>query len=440
LISISILICLLAFYWLVWMLRQDRISLGLPIAYLFALLLIHVPGAVAHAVGGTLLQDSEFTALGIGFTAVGAVSFVCGVWLARLAPLMPPRMHAHGNRQQFSTFCLGAGWFFTYGLSPLRSIPSFGALVEKAGAVWMLGVMLGLRDAVGRGDAKWIAAWATALSIYPVLMLVLGGFMSYGATAIIIVVSALAITTRSHWRVIAGTLIAGFLAFHVFLSYFEHRDQIRAAVWEEASMEERLEASLSMVADFKLFDSANLKQLTSLDERLNQNHFAGLAATRIEYGQVDYLYGRSLWEGLIALVPRAIWPEKPVQAGSATIVSEMTGLVLSDTTSFGVGNVMEFQINFGLPGVIAGFIVLGWAIGSLDRRAAMTERQGDLSRTIFYFLPAVALIQPNGSIVELASGCAAAFLSAYGWMWAWKHWSERRADFGRAARRAVRRK
>ena len=122
----------------------------------------------------------------------------------------------------------------------------------------------------------------------------------------------------------------------------------------------------------------------------------------------------SVWEGLLSLVPRAFWPEKPVFAGSPQIVSKMTGLRLSPTTSFGVGNVMEFQINFGIPGVVIGFFVLGWLIGTLDLKAAVAERRGDLGGVILFFLPGVALIQPNGSLVELFSGSAAALVGAFG--------------------------
>jgi hypothetical protein len=42
--------------------------------------------------------------------------------------------------------------------------------------------------------------------------------------------------------------------------------------------------------------------------------------------------------------------------------------------------------------------------------------------TLLFFLPCVALIQPNGSIVELTGGAAAALVAAYGWKWAWKQW------------------
>jgi putative effector of murein hydrolase LrgA (UPF0299 family) len=106
----------------------------------------------------------------------------------------------------------------------------------------------------------------------------------------------------------------------------------------------------------------------------------------------------------------------------------MTGLRLSPTTSFGVGNVMEFQINFGIPGVVIGFFVLGWLIGTLDVKAAVSERRGDLGRLILFFLPCVALIQPNGSIVEITGGPAAALVAAYGWKWTWNRWVAHRAS------------
>ena len=54
----------------------------------------------------------------------------------------------------------------------------------------MLGVMLGLRAACQRRDLKRIAIWLGALLVYPVLMLLLGGFLSYGSAAIIIVCAA----------------------------------------------------------------------------------------------------------------------------------------------------------------------------------------------------------------------------------------------------------
>ena len=423
----SIAICIAAFFGLLLLLRRDKVSLGLPLAYLFLLLLNHVPGAYAQVVGGGLLWGTDETATGIYFTAIGAVCFVLGVWLARsklnrMPVQLPP------DREQYSRFCLLGGWFVIYGLTPLSHIPSLGAAIEKGGGVWMLGVMLGLRAALARADVKRAAIWTSALMVYPVLMLLLGGFLSYGATAVIIVAAVVAISTISTWRVIIVTIIACFVGLSVFVNYFQQRGKIREAVWGGAPMEQRIDASLGIFRDFQWLDWSNLDQLAAMQKRLNQNYFVGLAAERIEGGQVDYLHGRSVWEGLLSLVPRVVWPDKPVFGGSPKIVKEMTGLPLADNTSWGIGNVMEFQINFGIPGLVVGFLGLGWLLGTLDRKAAEAEGTGNLSRVFFFFLPAVALVQPLGSMIELTGGAAAAFVAAYGWSWAWERWSKRRVS------------
>jgi hypothetical protein len=416
---LSIFICVAAEIGLLLILRKAKLSLGLPVAYLFTLHLIHVPGAVAHLFDpGGFLSDIDMTRIGIRFTAIASVCFVVGVWLARSRRLVLPERQSE-DRKQFWQFCLFGGWMFTYGFSFLHVIPTLGAAVDKAGSVWMLGVLLGLRDAVRRKNLGSVGLWLGALAVYPVLMLLLGGFLSYGSTAVIVVVASLAISTRSLPRVLVGGAVAMVLGVSLFISYFLGRGEIRHAVWGGAPMADRVDVSMNIVRDFQLFDPSDPKQLVALDMRLNQNYFAGLAATRINNGEVEYLYGRSVLDGILALVPRAFWPDKPVYAGSPKIVAEMTGLVLSETTSFGVGNVMEFQINFGIPGIIIGFLLLGFALGWLDRWAAVSDVSGNLGRSILFFLPAVALIQPNGSLVELIGGAGAAFFAAKGWQWAW---------------------
>ena len=291
----------------------------------------------------------------------------------------------------------------------------------------MLGVLLGLRTAVQNRDLRWTGFWLGALMVYPVLMLLLGGFLSYGSAAIILVCSALTISTRSYWRAVGGITLFAFLSLSVFVTYFHHRNEIRNQVWGGAPMDARIDSVMNTVRDFQWLDPTNRDHLLALDQRLNQNYFVGLAARRIEQGQVNYLEGESVWEGLEALVPRAFWPDKPVFAGSPQIVSKMTGLRLSANTSFGVGNVMEFQINFGTPGVVVGFLILGWLIGTLDLRAAMAERRGEFGKVILFFLPCAALIQPNGSLVELFSGSAAALVGASVWYWAWKRFIGRKS-------------
>jgi hypothetical protein len=292
----------------------------------------------------------------------------------------------------------------------------------------MLGVMLGLRAACQRRDLKRIAIWLGALMVYPVLMLLLGGFLSYGSMAIIIVCAGLTIATRSYWKVVVGITVFVFLSLSIFVNYFAHRNNIREQVWGGAPLEARIDSVIDTVRGFKWFDPNDRMHLIALDERLDQNYFVGLAARRIQLGQADYLMGDSVWQGLLSLVPRILWPDKPVFGGSPEIVAKMTGLRLSRTSSFGVGNVMEFQINFGIPGVVVGFFVLGWLIGTLDLKAAAAEVRGDLGTLVLFFLLAVALIDAGGSLVEMFSGSAAAVIAAYGWKWAWKQWVAHRGS------------
>jgi hypothetical protein len=430
----SIAICIAAFFWLLFILRRDSVSVGLPIAYLFSLLLIHVPGAYAYLVSDVdSLRNPDFVATGIRFTAIGSVSFVAGAWAVQLFSTRSPPTAAKTDDRRFSLFCLSSGWVATYALGSLHSISSLGAALDRAGGVWMLGVMLGLRFAVGHNNLILLAMWLMALAVYPVLMLLLGGFLSYGSAAAIIVISILAISVKKGWKVVIGLIVAVFLGMNVFVNYFGHRDEVRNEVWGGAPLSDRIEVTLNIFRDFEWLNFENPEHVRALDERLNQNFFAGLAAARIEQGRVDYLNGRSLWEGLMALVPRALWPEKPVVAGSPKIVSEMTGLQLDVDTSFGIGNVMEFQINFGIPGLVVGFCLLGFLLRALDRHTAVSLRRADFGGAIVGFLPAVALIQPNGSLVELFGGGAAGLVAAFGWKWVWKHLPNRGARMGRNA-------
>ena len=155
----------------------------------------------------------------------------------------------------------------------------------------------------------------------------------------------------------------------------------------QAIRPKHVDAISKIFADFRFFDGTDELVLVGFDLRLNQNYFIGLASENIDSGSVHYLYGRSISDALLALIPRAIWSEKTVYGGSPDIVRDMTGLWLNPDTSWGVGNVMEFYINFGIPGLVAGFLGLGWLIGRFDHRAALAEARRDYGTTMLFFLP-----------------------------------------------------
>lgn len=420
-ISLWILLCLAAFVWVVVLLRQDRFSLGLPIAYLANLLLIHVPGAAIRLVTDQFDYDTDVIEIGIRLTAIGALCFAAGVQVARFLNRQRP-VYRYIERREFWYFCLIGGLVLAFGLRFLADKPGIMAAVNRGGLIWLLGVLPGLRFAFASGDSNKIATWSVAALIYPFLMLLLGGFLSFGAAALLVAASCLMVSTRSQVKLVITTVLCGFIGLTVFVNYFAHRTEFRETAWSDASFGARVSAAGALFSNFKLFDTSDQEQLVAIDRRLNQNLFVGLAAMRLEQEQVAYLYGKSVWNGVIALIPRALWPDKPATGGSGTIVADMTGLHLNEETSWGVGNVMEFQINFGTPGVVIGFLILGFIIGWLDYKATLADARGDIPKLITFFLVGLAFIQPNGSITEMTGGAAAAAVASFFWRFLWQLW------------------
>jgi hypothetical protein len=86
---------------------------------------------------------------------------------------------------------------------------------------------------------------------------------------------------------------------------------------------------------------------------------------------------------------------------------------------------MEFYVNFGLAGLLAGMFALGWLLRVLDRAAALAGARGDRPRLVLLYLPAAALVQPIGSLVELAGGAAAGLVAGWCWGRAWQQATSR---------------
>jgi hypothetical protein len=161
--------------------EASQVSLGLPAAYLASLLLIHVPGAIAHLVDSKrVLPGRDYTAIGIAFTALATVCFVVGTGLSQFRKPKPDPLPT--NRALFNRFCLLGGWACT-SIAFLSSLPSISAVLLQGGAIWMLGILLALRSALRSRDAVMALRWLAALGVYPALMLLIGGFMSFGIAA-----------------------------------------------------------------------------------------------------------------------------------------------------------------------------------------------------------------------------------------------------------------
>jgi hypothetical protein len=131
---------------------------------------------------------------------------------------------------------------------------------------------------------------------------------------------------------------------------------------------------------------------------------------RYRDGTVDLLYGGTvqLW----TLIPRALWPDKPEIGGGGDLVSIFTGIPFAKGTSVGVGQVLEFYMNFGTPGVVVGFFFLGVLLVRLDNGLMRSMRTTDMKGVLLYGMPGLALMQPGGNLVEIIVAAIGAVVSS----------------------------
>jgi hypothetical protein len=401
-------------------------SAGLPLAYFLGLSLIHVPGAF-------FCLDSEWsddltvwTRTGFEQTIIGMAAFLVGVVIARLPAGFMPRSVQPYAPQTLSCMNLDAvnrlallyvsvGLIMYFVLNRFISmIPSAGAIAGSLGSLIIIGICLRLWAA--RESSNTGRFWST-LAFLPMLPLgttVLGGFLGYGTTWVLTILSFLfsGAKRRAPYLLLAPAVV--FLGLSIFVNYWAARNDIRRLVWyQPAGLSERLQRIVVMFDNFEWLDLSSAKHRDAITERMNQNWLVGVAVNRLDSGQVDFASGATLGNMLLGLIPRAIWLDKPAVGGSGSLVHDLTGIEFAEGTSVGVGQVMEFYANFGTWSVIGGFLIYGWLLGRTDLRVIGCLRSGDQKGYVFWFSIAVAMLFPGGSLLETFVGAASGAVTGY---------------------------
>jgi hypothetical protein len=397
-------------------LRWNMPGTGLTLAYLLSLSLIHLVGAAIYLLPAYQDHDPRLTELGFEQSLYGVVAFAVGGLI--ITPLLVRKgllPRAKGTAQpdpRLPKAYVACGVFF-YLLSAtfLGHLPTAMAIVSTGQQLVVVGLALCCWRAWRENRVHRLIAWLMISMLLPFVTLLTAGMLGYGAIAVLIILIFVSSFLRSPVKVILVGALIIFLGLSVFVSYMRDRTEIRATVWGEQSFSDRIDRVSQTVATFEWFDPDNLEHLQRIDGRLNQNFLVGAAVYQLSQTQA-YARGDTLWDALLALIPRALWPDKPIQAGSGDLVSRYTGIDFAEGTSVGVGQVMEFYLNFGTPGVVIGFIIMGVIITALDWQAAERLARFDLHGFVLWFLPGIALLQVGGQLVELTASAAASLVVA----------------------------
>ena len=391
---------------------------ALTLAYFLGLSLIHVPGVLPFLDPGSGLDDFDETQLGFQLTVLGMAAFVAGAILAsridrRRAPARrrPPRWRAQAF-ERLGWRALGLGVVAYFVIIPLSGrVPSLTSVVSSLATLLIIGLWLALYGAAVAADRRRTLATLALLPLLPLTTLVTGGFLGYGIYWVLSIVAFLFVITRQRAWFYWGTPVAMFLGLSLFVTYMGQRNGIREVVWhEQSSLLDRFDRVTAIITDFKLLDLTSPDHVAALDGRLNQNVLVGAAVQYHDSGAATFAYGGTIppW----ALIPRAIWPDKPETGGGGDVVSQYTGIDFAGGTSVGAGQVLEFYVNFGVPGVLAGFFGWGCLLMWLDlgimRALAVDDMRGLLLRA----MPGLTLLQPGGNLLEILVACVAGYGAA----------------------------
>lgn len=412
--------------WTRW--RIGRPGVGLVTAYLIYLAWIHWVPAVLYILPWYWpLNSTEIVAFGFEQSLVGVTGFALGaigfsIWRHRTGA--SSEVHATpaasaDQRLPALLFWLGLLSYFV--LTPLLGrLPTIGAAATVLSNLIYAGVVLVWWQASRTGHSSTRFLLLILAGVWPLITVSGQGFLGAGLMLPTLLFLFIARTARRPVFLVFAGLGMVYLAMSIAVSYSINRATIRSVVWDEqASQQEQLAASLLIFEQFQWLDIRNSEHLDRIDMHTNQNHLVGLAVQRQNQGINEYTYGSTLADAVIMLVPRVLWPEKPIRVGGSAYVTQFTGISFGGGTSVGMGQIMEFYVNFGMIGIFLGMFLLGVIITALDEASARSLQQSNWLGFALWYVPALSLLQTGNNMVTLVAGFMASWLVIYGLIRFW---------------------
>jgi hypothetical protein len=320
-----------------------------------------------------------------------------------------------------------AGGLLFVCVMPLASrIASLTAFVSTGSLLVVVALSLCCWNAWVRRQRVRFWFWLLGSCVWPLVTIVGQGFLGYGLGFTLMTFTFVAAFYRPRWRVAVATVLLGYVGLSVYVTYMRDRRDIREVVWGGAALSDRIASVEDTFFHPEFFGFHRTDHLMRVEERLNQDALVGAAVAYLASRPHEFARGATFVQALAALIPRAIWPDKPEVGGSGDLVTTYTGVRFAEGTSVGIGQVMEAYVNFGRDGVVILFFVLGGVLIWVDRWAGLRLRQGDGNGFLVWYLPGLCLLQVGGSLSEMTAAAAASWLMAFtvNRVAAYKRWTQ----------------
>jgi hypothetical protein len=402
---------------------RHRRSVGLILSYVLSLAAIHWFASALYLLPWHEGPTRELTFIGLRESCFA----ILGLWLgAECARLWLPSVaddHAANDaskviQPRLVNLYIISG-LIMYGLlfTAAGSLPSVTAVLSGGSTLIAVGIGLKLWNALQSHSKVAGRSWLVIAFAFPLVSVLAQGFLGYGFAALMIVLAFRSSFHRLTVRSVAFGVVIAYLGLSIYTTYMRDRNLIREVVWGGAKVSDRARQIQETLASAEWFDFHDQQHLGRVDLRLNQNHLVGAAVVYMHDQRLDQANGETIRNAALSLVPRALWPDKPVAAGSGDLVSTYTGLIFSEGTSVGIGHVLEWYVNFGRIGVIVGIFLIGLFLAIADWKAAYYLNQRDSHHFLLWYLPSLNLLQVGGSLAEATAGAAAAYVLVHAMNW-----------------------
>ncbi len=408
---LAVVLAILTRHW-----RAD-LGAGLVFAYVATFAVLHWLAPALYLLPWYDTATRDATILGLRESGIAIICFAIGSEIvirmrrSEIGPLLARPARVVDDRL-INLFLL-AGAFFYLVVFPIASrLPSVTAIAATGSALIVAGIGLKCWNAWTSGRYAHLWTWLALTVAMPIVTVVVQGFLGSGFGALLTVLAFCGSFYRPRWRVlVAGSLLA-YLGLSVYVTYRRDRNDIRNVVWSGAGFGARMDQLETTLANSEWFDLAKIEHLQRIDTRLNQDFMLGAAVSYLESGAVEYGRGETLVQAAAAIIPRALWPDKPVVAGSGELVSTYTGIRFVEGTSVGIGQIMEAYVNFGRLGVIVVFLCIGGLLTWADISAKARLVAGDGAGFVTWYLGGLGMLQLGGAFSEVTSTAAASILVA----------------------------
>lgn len=388
-------------------------GVGLVPAFALQMLILHWLAAAIYVLPWYWNLDIGVVFAGLKESTYAMGGFTAGVlavtFLKRRDPtaIVPNEPQLADEKIIRMYFIIGGASYFV--LAPFfAATPTVSAIINTASSCAIIGVALACWNADHGKHRAYLWWWIAAAGTLPFITIAVQGFIGYGLAASVVIFAFVGSFYRPVWKTVVVSLLAAYIGMSLYVTYMRDREDIRQVVWGGESATARLSRLRDTFTNLELFDLNNVEHLQRVDLRMNQNYLVGMAVESLDRQPDQFAHGETIWQALLAPIPRTLWPDKPIVAGSGDLVSRFTGIQFAEGTSVGIGQVMELYVNFATAGVFFGFLIIGVFVAYIDARAAQYRDLGDWHRFTMWFLPGLALLQLGGSLVEVTSTAAAA--------------------------------